>query len=79
MTLHTCRVFPTGPDDDHSGLTIREYAAVKIMAGFAATRGGLPEEPTKAGFVDRAATGRVAVAWAEALIAALNESDNPGK
>lgn len=67
----------TRPDDqafaspDHGGMTIREYMATAIMAGFAGDDPiSLPED--EHGETDLPATADRAVEWADALIAALN-------
>lgn len=58
--------------DAAKGLSIREYAAIKIMAGFAAdpTNSEVDEGVTAEQLIEELAYG--AVKWADALIRALN-------
>ena len=66
MTDENDPAFPeTSEGNFFPGLTIREYAAIKIMAGFAA-------DPSTAN-TDCDALAGTAVLWADDLIAALNK------
>lgn len=59
------RVFPTDPAAQTEGLSFREYAALHIMAGFAADSRNVASKE----YVT--ATAAVAVEWADALAEAL--------
>jgi hypothetical protein len=70
------RAFPKA-DTGHSGLTIREFAAVQIMASLACRYGIETDRGIMRNMQREVA--RQAIMNADTLIAALNESDNPGK